>query len=237
MECNHPAPIVGRDCLIYTDNQYVTAVSLGWRYDISQYPISIVNSSVVVIICRQGNSMKSGESGIRAKFINEMKTMFVVFIYLAALLGAFTLYRRLVLDVYQISYFHYGYNFIEALVLSKVIVFGSAFGLGERFRHRPLIYVTLYKTFCFSLFVLAFSILEHLIGGWIHGKSSLEVWNAILAQGMWEILAHVQVLVLAFLPLFAIWEMGRVLGEGKLFEMFFGPSGKNTVSPDAIHKE
>jgi len=27
--------------------------------------------------------------------------------------------------------------------------------------------------------------------------------------------------ILAFVPLFAVWETGRVLGEGKLFELFF----------------
>lgn len=182
--------------------------------------------------------MGAGKPGIRVRLAAEMKTMLIVFVYLAALLGALTLYRRLVLDVYQISYFHYGYNFVEALVLAKVIVFGSAFGLGERFRDHPLIVPTVYKTVYFSVLVLAFSVLEHIIAGWVHGKTTRAAWDAILDQGVWEILARILVLSLAFLPMFAVWETDRALGDGKLFELFFkrgtgqqpGDSHRATVS-------
>ncbi len=165
--------------------------------------------------------MTTTEHGIRARLAAEMRTMLVVFAYLATFLGALTLYRRLVLDAYQINYFHYGYSLVEALILAKVIVFGSALGIGERFRGRPLIIPTLYKTVCFSLLVLAFSILEHLIEGWIHGKTTRTAWDALLDQGVWEILARALVILLAFVPMFAVWETGRALGDGVLLELFF----------------
>ena len=34
-------------------------------------------------------------------------------------------------------------------------------------------------------------------------------------------LSGLLVMILAFVPMFAVWETGRVLGEGKLFELFF----------------
>jgi hypothetical protein len=161
------------------------------------------------------------KKGIKAKLVDETKMLFVVFLYLFAFLGTFTLYRRMVLDVYQISYLHYGCNIIEALLLAKVILLGNAFGVGERFHNRPLIVPTVYKTICFSLLVLLFSILEQMVVGLISGSTVGAVWNAILDQGMWEILARAMVIFLSFLPLFAVWETGRILGKGRLYELFF----------------
>ncbi len=43
----------------------------------------------------------------------------------------------------------------------------------------------------------------------------------IFGQGLWEILVHVLLLFVALGPLLAVWETGRMLGEDKLFELFF----------------
>jgi hypothetical protein len=160
-------------------------------------------------------------TGIKTKLLEETKMMLLLFVYLALLLGTFLLYRRLLLDEYQIGYFHYGYNVVEALVLAKIIVLGRSLGVGERFTDRPLIVPTLYKTVCFSIFVLAFTILEHIIVGLWHGKNVPAVVAEIFGQGLWEILVRVLVLFVALVPLFAVWETGRLIGEGKLFELFF----------------
>ena len=106
---------------------------------------------------------------------------------------------------YQIAYFQYGYTLIEALFLAKLIVLGRHFHLGERFDRYPLIIPTLYKTFWFSIFVLAFNVLEHLIIGRLHGKTSAIVFDEIYAKTIWESLANVLVLCIAFMPLFAAW--------------------------------
>jgi hypothetical protein len=157
----------------------------------------------------------------KSKLMAELKSMLLIFVYLALVLGGFATYRRVLLAEYQISFFQYGYSLIEALVLAKVIVFGRYLRLGERFSNYPLIVPTIYKTFWFSLLVAAFSILEHLILGWSNGKSASVVLEEVLDQGVWEILSRVLVKSFAFFPLFAIWEIGRVFGEGKLFELFF----------------
>ena len=165
--------------------------------------------------------MHEEKLGIKARLLAELKTMFTVFLYLAALLGAFTTYRRLILGTYEISYLHYGYSIIEALVLSKVVVFGSALGLGERFKHRPLIYPTLYKTLSFSILVLVFTLVEHLVMGLIHRQTLSVIIDEILNKKIGEILASVLVILVAFVPMFAIWETGRALGDKKLYDLFF----------------
>ena len=165
--------------------------------------------------------MSEKKTGISSRLVFETKTMILVFVYLALLLGAFTTYRSLILAEYRIGYFHYWFSLLEALVLAKLIVFGSILGLGERFSHQPLIVPTLYKTACFSVFVLAFTILEHFAAGWWHGKTAGAVLGELFDHGLSEVLARVLVLVVALVPLFAVWETGRLLGDRKLFELFF----------------
>ncbi|MFO0913038.1 MAG: hypothetical protein U0795_08775 [Pirellulales bacterium] len=167
----------------------------------------------------------------------EMKTMLFVFAYLAALLGAVTLYRRLVLETYQIQYLHYGYNFVEAFVLAKVIVLGGVFGLGERFRDRPLIVPTVYKTICFSLLILGFSVMEHILLGWAHGKTTRASWDTMLDQGVWEILARTLVILMGLLPMFAVWETGRLLGKDRLYSLFFREARAQRSSPETSKQE
>jgi hypothetical protein len=181
--------------------------------------------------------MNAEKEGLMARVAAELKKTLGVSLYLALFLGAFTTYRRLLLAEYQISYFRYGYVLFEALVLAKVVVLGSVLRVGERFRHRPLIVPTLYKTLCFSILLLGFTVLEHLIAGWFHGKATSAILNEILDRSRWEILAQVLVKVLALLPLFAVWEISRVLGEVKLGELFFTrgtrPQGANPSSTAA----
>jgi len=159
--------------------------------------------------------------GIRAKLVEELKKTGLIFAYLALFLGAFTVYRRLVLAEYQIGYFNYGYCLLEAAVLAKVIVIGDMIGVGERFRDRPLIVPTLYKALCFAVFLLAFSVVEHVVGAWVHGHSAGTALTELMDQGNWEILTRVLVKSLAMLPLFAVWETARVVGESRLYALFF----------------
>ena len=172
----------------------------------------------------------STKSGFRAKLVEELKKTGLIFAYLALFFGSFTVYRRMVLAEYDIGYFNYGYSLIEAAVLAKVIVVGSMLGLGERFRDRPLIVPTLYKAACFAVFLLVFSVIEHVVGAWLHGKSTDAGWLDILDQGKWEILTRVLVKSIALLPLFAVWETARVVGERRLYELFFRerPAGERS---------
>jgi hypothetical protein len=126
----------------------------------------------------------------------------------------------MVLAEYDISYFAYGLSLLKSLALAKIILTGEALRLGERFRGRPLIVPTVYKAVVFSGFTLAFEVLEHLILGWVRGRSAAEVFAEFLDKGWAYNVAMAMVVFVAFLPFFAFRETERVLGEGKLQELF-----------------
>lgn len=143
------------------------------------------------------------------------------FIYLAAFFGVFTWYRRLILAEYGMSYVHYGIAVIEALVLAKVIMLGDMLRLGRRSEAKPLIYSTLGKAVVFTVWVGIFSFIEHTIGGLFEGKGLEQGLGEIRDEGWDALLARCLVTFIAFIPFFAFKELGRVLGSGKLFDLFF----------------
>ena len=65
---------------------------------------------------------------------------------------------------------------IEALILAKVVMIGDVLRLGRRLEHKPLIYSTLLKTVVFTIFVAAFTLLEHVIQGRGRGSVCRTVW-------------------------------------------------------------
>jgi len=157
---------------------------------------------------------------LKQKVIHEMNELLVIFLYLALFFCAFTTYRMLVMKEMGLSYFHYGFALIKALVLAKVILLGKYVRLVKVFDNRPLIIPTFYKVILFSFFALVFEILEHAIGGVLHGKGITEGFQEIISTGRDELLSRTLVVLSAFVPFFAFGEVGRVLGEGKLGELF-----------------
>jgi hypothetical protein len=158
--------------------------------------------------------------GLKEKAIEEFKVFWVVATFLALMFCSFTVYRRLILTEFGISYVHYGAGLIEALIVAKVILIGQALGLGKRFENGPLIVAALFKAVLYGAFVALFAVLEHVIEGFVHGKDLSAIWQSLIGLGKDEILARTLMVVVAFIPFFAFWETNRVLGEGKLFALF-----------------
>ena len=174
--------------------------------------------------------MSTEKPSIKARLVEETKSYLIIFTYLALMFGAFTIYRRLLLAEQGIAYLHYGFALIEALILAKVILIGRIFGLGNRFRDRAPIVSTLYKTLCFSVFVFAFCVLEHVVEGLAHHENFAAIRHHFLDVGIWEILARVIIMFTAFIPLFAFWEIGRLIGEESMAKLLF------TRRPTPLHE-
>lgn len=155
----------------------------------------------------------------RAK--EELKLYLILTLYLWVSLGAFTVYRRLILAEEATSYLHYGIALVEALIIAKVILIGRLFGFSRRFEDRPLIVPVLYKSLLFGVLVLLFGIAEHFIEGWVRKEGAGGAIRAARELGADELLARVLMMMVAFVPCFAFGEVGRVLGPGKLSELFF----------------
>ncbi len=158
---------------------------------------------------------------LKEKAKEEGRLMLLITAYLAAFFVAFLTYRRLISREFGVTAFHYGYALIEALVIAKVILIGKAIGLGKATNRRTLAISVLRSSLAYGALVGAFAVLEHVVEGLVHGKTLSASLDAFLDQGIYEILGRTLVLFVAFIPFFAFWELGRLVGERKLFDLFF----------------
>ncbi|MET1084319.1 MAG: hypothetical protein ABWY12_14915 [Burkholderiales bacterium] len=157
----------------------------------------------------------------KEKMLHELVEYWINVIYLTLVFAAFTQYRRFLLAAYDITYTNYWVAVIEALILAKVIMIGAVVRLGRGLEDKPLIYPTLYKTAVFTVLVGVFKVLEHVIKGVWHGGGITAGFAELAAKGPHEILANSIVVFVAFIPFFAVKELGRVLGEEKIRVLFF----------------
>jgi hypothetical protein len=161
------------------------------------------------------------KKSLKEKIFHEMAAYWINVGYLTLVFAAFTQYRRFVLAAHDITYTNYWVAVIEALILAKVVMIGDALRLGRGLGQKPLIYPTLFRTVAFSLFVVGFTLTEHLIKSLWMGKGFTGGLVGFLGKGSHELLAGCLVVFVAFIPFFAFKELGRVLGEGKIWTLFF----------------
>ena len=159
--------------------------------------------------------------GLKEKAIEEFKAFWVVAAFLALMFCAFNAYRRLILTEFGISYVNYGAGLVEALIVAKVILIGEALGLGRRLETGPLLVAAAFKALLYGALVAVFAAVEHWIEGLVHGKDLASIWRGFIGLGKDEILARMLMVVVAFIPFFALWETNRALGKGKLFALMF----------------
>ncbi len=165
--------------------------------------------------------MADEKKNLKEKAAEELRLMLLITAYLAAFFVAFLTYRRLVSREFGVTSFHYGFAIVEALIIAKVILIGKALGIEGKKTGRSLAFETLRASVLYAMFVGVFSILEHVVEGLIHGESFAASLRHMLDQGIYEILGKVLVMFVAFIPFFGIWELDRVVGERKLFDLFF----------------
>lgn len=159
--------------------------------------------------------------GLKQKILSELKTYWVNVLYITLFFSIFTNYRRLTLAHYQIPYHDYGISLIKALVLAKVILVAEHLRLGTGFEDKSLIVPTLYKSFLFTICVAILSVIEAMIRGFLKAGGSTGVEAMFTKCFSYEWFASMLVVFAAFIPFFAIRELGRVLGSGKIAELFF----------------
>lgn len=160
-------------------------------------------------------------NNFRAKFIKEMRRYWLYAIFFMLLLSAFTDYERLLMAGTGDSIYPFGYSILEALILAKVIIIGEWFDWGNRYANRSLIYPVLYKTIFFTFLMLIFSVLEHFLLGLIKGRTLVELYASLMDKSLNIILAKTLIMFFIFGLFFSFLELSRVLGQGKLFDLFF----------------
>ena len=166
------------------------------------------------------NTVDEKKKGLKQKILHELIKYWLIVLYMAIFFGAFSSYRMLLLAHHGISYEDYGISVIRALVLAKVVLVAENLRLGRGYEEKPLVVPTLYKTFLFTVCVAVFDIAEDLVRGLIAGLGPMGAVDEVMSRFNYELLSRALVIFFAFIPLFAVRELRRVLGGG-VTDIFF----------------
>ena len=163
----------------------------------------------------------------KQKATNDFKDFAWISFYLAFFFCALTFYATVLLRKYEIDYLNYSFAIINALVVAKVILIGEMAHIGRWGEARPLYQSVIYKSVVYTLFVLVFHFLEEFIKRLIHHGVAGSVLRETHVD---DLLSRMLIVFCAFIPLFAFRELGRLLGEEKLHELFFKNGSITTAS-------
>jgi hypothetical protein len=112
---------------------------------------------------------------------------------------------------------------VAALILGKAVLLADLLPFINRYPTKPLIYNVVWKTALYTLVALLVHYLEELVDFWRQAGSFVAGNQKLLAEIVWPHFLAIQILLIVMIASYCtIRELARVLGEGKLMEMFFG---------------
>ena len=160
---------------------------------------------------------------LKQRAYHELKEYVVIVLYLWLVFGLLLLYKSVILNQDHTSYVARGIALINALVLGKFVLIAKAFHLGDTADDAPLIYPTLLKSALFSIVLACCKILEDAAVGFYHGRSFSQSIADLGGGTLNGILTLTLLMFVVLIPFFGFGEVKRVLGEGKLAQLFFRP--------------
>ena len=169
---------------------------------------------------------KEHKRSVKERAVHEVKRLAAMFVYLYVLLALFQIHEYIVLAQHQLSYERYGFAFINAFLLAKVMLVAEDLHLGRRFEDRPLVYSVLFKSILFAGVFICALIVEHVIVGVWHGKTIAESIPSIGGGGVIGMAAVALITSVSLTPYFAFREIGRVVGEKELRSLILMPRTK-----------
>ena len=165
--------------------------------------------------------MSTPNRTLKQKAYHEMKKVLVITLYLWVVFVLLILHQSVVLRKHYFEVASHGLALINALALAKVMLVARDLHFADFGKGVPLMYPTLLKSAAFSVLLAIFKILEEVAVGLYHGLSFHQS-IADLGGGTWSgILSLTAILFVLLIPFFAFAEVGELIGEGKLEQLFF----------------
>ena len=165
--------------------------------------------------------MSEAHSTVKQRIRHGMTEFVLSATYLFVVFSLFALYKSVVLNENRMALLPIGLSLVNALALAKVILVGQELHLAEQLTDAPLIYSAILKSFVYTLVLTIFKLLEE-VGLGLHHGQSIGDSLVMVGGGSWRGVAVISLLLFVVLiPFFAFTELRRVLGDDRLFGLFF----------------
>jgi hypothetical protein len=172
---------------------------------------------------------------LRERAVFEFKRFVAVFLYLWVVFALLSIHETIIRAQHHLDYRAHTFAVINAFIFAKVLLVGDYLRLGDRFKHKPLVYPVLYQCFVFSALLTGFHIVERTFAGVVGGKTFSESFSEIGGRGLIGIVSISALAFVMLVPFFAFRELGRMIGEEELRALFLGRGAKTEVGMGSIN--
>ena len=176
----------------------------------------------------------SGKAPLHGKAFEEFKALAALSAYLYVCLGAVILFKSAVLREVGVTYTIWGVALVKAIILGKFMLLLRMAHIGERYRHKPLIWPTLYQSLMFLVMLLILTTIEELLVGLIHGRALTNSLAHVVGPTFYQGFSVCFLMFLILVPYSAYACLGDVLGERALFRLFFVDRSASTLVRDRL---
>jgi hypothetical protein len=156
---------------------------------------------------------------LRSRLGEELRAYAVAALYLYVCLGALLLFKGALQREEGVSSLHYGLALGKALILGKFMLIGEAARVGARRESRTLLQLIVRRVLLFLVLLVALSVAEELVVGWVHGRTAAETLAEYGRRSPLELFATVLLMGLVLVPYIAAKSISRALGPGGLREL------------------
>jgi len=161
------------------------------------------------------------KQNLKEKAKDQIRNFTVMFLYLWIVFGMLAIHESIILSEHQLSFQSHGLAVVNALIFAKVMLVAEDLHLGNRFNDKPLIYSVLFKSLLFGVTLICFHIIEDVgIGMW-HGKTISDGISEIGVNKLGRMVSVGIISTVALVPFFILRDISRVIGEDKVWSLFF----------------
>ncbi|MDR3420084.1 MAG: hypothetical protein P4L80_02390 [Xanthobacteraceae bacterium] len=164
---------------------------------------------------------RNAKRSLKARAKDQIRDFALMFLYLWVVFGLLAAHESIILSQHQIDYRFHGVAVVNALIFAKVMLVAEDLHLGRGFDDKPLAYSVLLKSLLFGVALICFHIVEHVLIGLWDGRPLAQSLAEVDANKLMGIVLLGIISTVALVPFFILREVGRVIGEDKLWALFF----------------
>jgi GYF domain 2 len=198
----------------WTDAKAVPALSQLFRTVTSQPSVTTSNQAALV------KPLASKQATLSQRLRHELIEYLIISAYLYICFGSLIFYKAIILHSDGIAFASFGIAIVKALVLGKFILVLDALKIGERKGGAGILFADiLKKSVLFVIFLIALTVIEEMIVGHFHGRTSQEVLSKMAGGTLPQALAVSILMLLILIPYFTFRGVAVRLGEGVLWKL------------------
>jgi hypothetical protein len=171
----------------------------------------------------------SDKADLKGRVASELRAYLLTSAYLLVWLAALMFYRNTLEGEAGVQAAPLGAAVAKALILGKFVLLGETMRAGYRIMAPTLVHRIVWRSLSLLLLLVALTVLEEVVVGWIHGSSPAQALADLTSQPLVH-LASCLLMLLVLIPFVAVKQLSVALGPGQLQRLVLGAADGDVPS-------